>query len=152
MTSAYENAMSDKQAENYTQQYPVVIHEEISTPFSTAMNCTHVPENSDHICWNCTIKIIEMAEAAEARADSNAELIETLVSEKAQLEAERDECGKAYAAKACTVTELSRIVSEVVVERDALRRQLEQTQSDLVEALAVIDAINKLNRAKVART
>lgn len=77
MTSAYENAMSDQQANNYTQQYPVVTHEVIDTPFQVSMDCKHVPEDSDYICWNCTIKIIDIAEAAEARV--------------AQLEAERDE-------------------------------------------------------------
>jgi len=41
-----------------------VIHEEIETPFNIAMKCAHLPD-ADHICWNCTIKIIDLAEHAE---------------------------------------------------------------------------------------
>lgn len=59
-----------------------VTHEEIETAFSIAMACRHVPDDSDHICWNCTIKIIDRAESAESRLceleSANAELTQQL--------------------------------------------------------------------------
>lgn len=66
---------------------------------------------------------------------------ELLRADVVRMEAELKNAGEAYAAKAYTVTELQRIVSEVTAERDELARQLEQAQQRIKELDATLKDI-----------
>lgn len=78
----------------------------------------------------------EAAEAAEARADAYAETIETLVNEKAQLEAERDTFSaenyavhRAINAMCGTNTSTVEAVQHVIEQRDELRTKLNEAMA-----------------------
>lgn len=104
-----------------------VIHEVIDTPFQVAMDCRHVPDNSDHICWNCTIKIIDMADAAEARA---AQLEADLATARADIVRYQDE----------RVTLLGRLET-MAAELKAQRDSDDRFSRDLSEALNSGDGV-----------
>lgn len=46
MSSAFENSMSDSQAENYTQTYPVI-------PYWFAQELARIALIGDPACWKC---------------------------------------------------------------------------------------------------
>lgn len=74
MSSAYENAMSDLQANNYTQKYP------IDQQRKYCPDCGSLLPDETHEDWCFCKQYEQRAEAAESRA--------------AQAEAERDELAR----------------------------------------------------------
>lgn len=107
-----------------------------------AMNCDHTADPVGMVCWTCAMKMVSIAEAAEAdnaglrgmlrdeimRAEDAEAALQAVMTRAAQLEAELKNAGEAYTAKVYTVTELQRIVSEVTAERGEAIRQLEQAR------------------------